>query len=154
MGNVFKTAVFGGFRKKDVIGYLEELGTEKQRQAENSDAVVAQLQQQMEDLKRQPGPEGPAGPAGPAGPQGEPGADGRPGADGKDGSPGADGKDGEPGEDGFSPTVAVADIEGGHRVTIIDKDGAKTFDVMDGPTEDRVIELINEALEVVENGTY
>ena len=47
MGNVFKTAVFGGFRKKDVIGYLEELGTEKQRQAENSDAVLAQLQQQM-----------------------------------------------------------------------------------------------------------
>ena len=83
--------------------------------------VWAQLQQQMENLKRQPGPEGPAGPAGPA---------------------------------GYSPTVAVEDIEGGHRVTITDKDGEKTFDVMDGPTEDRVVELINEALEVVENGTY
>lgn len=36
------------------------------------------------------------------------------------------------GEDGISPTVAVAEIEGGHRVTITDKDGAKSFDVMDG----------------------
>jgi len=53
MGNVFKTAVFGGFRKKDVIGYLEELGAEKQRQTENSDAVVEQLQQQMADHARQ-----------------------------------------------------------------------------------------------------
>lgn len=49
--------------------------------------------------------------------------------DGKDGEPG---KDGNPGKDGVSPVVAVEDIDGGHRVTITDKDGAKTFDVMDG----------------------
>jgi hypothetical protein len=36
------------------------------------------------------------------------------------------------GSDGFSPIVSVKDISGGHRVTITDKEGAKTFDVMDG----------------------
>jgi hypothetical protein len=36
------------------------------------------------------------------------------------------------GEKGYSPTIEVADIEGGHRVTITDIDGVKTFDVMDG----------------------
>jgi hypothetical protein len=116
--------------------------------------VWAQLQQQMEDLKRQPGPEGPAGPEGPEGPAGPAGPAGPEGPAGPAGQPGAPGKDGEPGQDGYSPTVAVINIEGGHRVTITDKGGAKTFDVMDGPTEERVAELINEALEVVENGSY
>lgn len=36
------------------------------------------------------------------------------------------------GKDGISPVVAVEDIDGGHRVTITDKNGAKRFDVMDG----------------------
>lgn len=36
------------------------------------------------------------------------------------------------GKDGISPLVTVADIDGGHRVTITDKDGEKQFDVMDG----------------------
>ena len=36
------------------------------------------------------------------------------------------------GTDGVSPTVAVTDIEGGHRVTVTDVAGAKSFDVMDG----------------------
>lgn len=35
-------------------------------------------------------------------------------------------------QDGISPTVAITDIDGGHRVTITDKDGVKTVDVMDG----------------------
>jgi hypothetical protein len=39
---------------------------------------------------------------------------------------------GEDGDDGFSPTVAVTEIEGGHRVTITDAEGTETFDVMDG----------------------
>lgn len=39
---------------------------------------------------------------------------------------------GEDGEDGVSPTVSVTDITGGHRVTITDASGSKTFDVMDG----------------------
>lgn len=42
---------------------------------------------------------------------------------------GAPGKDGQ---DGHSPTVSVAAIDGGHRVAITDKDGTKSFDVMDG----------------------
>lgn len=37
-----------------------------------------------------------------------------------------------PPEDGISPLVTVSDIDGGHRVTITDKDGEKQFDVMDG----------------------
>ena len=53
------------------------------------------------------------------GPKGDAGADGV-------GIPGADGKD------GISPTVSVAAITGGNRVTITDAEGAKTFDVMDG----------------------
>lgn len=36
------------------------------------------------------------------------------------------------GEGGFSPTIEVSGIEGGHRVTITDVNGTKTFDVMDG----------------------
>lgn len=55
--------------------------------------------------------------------------------DGKDGAPGDKGDPGEPGQpgaDGISPVVTVQDITGGHRVTITDRDGATTFDVMDG----------------------
>lgn len=40
-----------------------------------------------------------------------------------------DGKNGDP---GVSPTVAVSTITGGHRITITDKNGTKTVDVMDG----------------------
>jgi hypothetical protein len=35
-------------------------------------------------------------------------------------------------KDGVSPTVTVTAITGGHRVTITDATGTKTFDVMDG----------------------
>lgn len=45
---------------------------------------------------------------------------------------GATGEAGTKGNDGYSPTVAVADITGGHRVTITDVNGTQTFDVMDG----------------------
>lgn len=51
---------------------------------------------------------------------------------GKDGKDGKDGVNGKDGVDGVSPTVAVADISGGHRVTITDAGGTKSFDVMDG----------------------
>lgn len=36
------------------------------------------------------------------------------------------------GQDGYSPTITVTNITGGHRVSITDADGTKTFDVMDG----------------------
>lgn len=65
----------------------------------------------LESLKGDKGDTGPAGPAGPQGPKGD---------------------TGPAGADGISPVVAVEDIDGGHRVTITDKNGAKQFDVMDG----------------------
>lgn len=36
------------------------------------------------------------------------------------------------GEDAVSPTVAVSNITGGHRITITDKNGTNTIDVMNG----------------------
>lgn len=48
------------------------------------------------------------------------------------GQQGDPGEPGEPGDDGFSPVVSVSDITGGHRVSITDATGTKTFDVMNG----------------------
>ena len=78
---------------------------------------------------------------------------------------GSDGTNGSDGADGVSPTLSVAEITGGHRVSITDVNGTQTFDVMDGQdgqngvdgsgvTEERVLELINTQLGVIENGTY
>lgn len=82
-----------------------------------------------------PGPageQGPPGPEGPQGPQGDPGEPGPPGEAGTNGLQGEPGPAGPPGENGFSPAVSVENIPGGHRVTITDENGPKTFDVMDG----------------------
>ena len=49
-----------------------------------------------------------------------------------DGPQGPAGQDGQPGADGYSPTITVTDITGGHRLTITDKNGTRTVDVMDG----------------------
>lgn len=38
------------------------------------------------------------------------------------------------GKDGFSPIVTITDITGGHRISIRDAVGTKTFDVLDGAT--------------------
>ena len=90
------------------------------------------------------GERGEQGLKGDKGDKGDTGANGKDGADGKNGKDGytpikgfdyfdgKDGVDGVDGADGYSPTVSVGDISGGHRVTITDKDGEKTFDVMDG----------------------
>lgn len=48
------------------------------------------------------------------------------------GEDGVIGKDGEPGEDGVSPSVEVEAISGGHKVTITDATGPKSFEVMNG----------------------
>lgn len=73
--------------------------------------------------------------------KGKDGQDGQPGKDGYtpvkgvdyfDGKDGKDGRDGQPGKDGTSPVVSVATITGGHRITITDKNGTKTVDVLDG----------------------
>lgn len=57
------------------------------------------------------------------------GADGVKGDKGDKGDPG---QDGAKGADGVSPTVEVTEITGGHTVAITDKNGTKTFDVLDG----------------------
>ncbi len=48
----------------------------------------------------------------------------------RDGSP-AGGSMQRP-RDGISPTIAVEDIEGGHRITITDADGEHTVDILNG----------------------
>ena len=85
---------------------------------------------------------------------------------GVNGTNGKDGVNGSDGVDGVSPTLSVAEIAGGHRVTITDVNGTQTFNVMDGQdgqngvdgssgvSEDRVLELINTQLGVIENATY
>lgn len=50
--------------------------------------------------------------------------------------------EGASGKDGFSPIVEVSEIEGGHRVTVTDKDGTETFDVMDGGSPTVAVEDI------------
>ena len=87
------------------------------------------------------GPKGDTGATGAIGPQGPKGDTGETGATGPQGPKGADGTD------GVSPTVTVTDINGGHRVTITDATGTKTFDVMDGAQE--ISEAVKQYL-----GTY
>ena len=60
------------------------------------------------------------------GDKGDKGDTGATGATGPIGNPGSDGKD------GVSPVVTITTITGGHRITITDATGTKTFDVMDG----------------------
>lgn len=85
-----------------------------------------------------PGETGPVGPQGPQGIQGEKGATGETGAtgpagpDGPVGPQGPAGPAGANGTNGFSPLVSVAEITGGHSVTITDETGDNTFNVLDG----------------------
>lgn len=82
---------------------------------------------------------------------------------------GIDGINGSDGANGVSPTITVEAITGGHKVNITDVNGTQSFNVMDGQdgrdgqngadgtsgvSEDRVLELINTQLGVIENGTY
>ena len=91
--------------------------------------------QGMQGPKGETGAQGPQGEKGDKGDQGEKGDKGDQGIQGVQGVQGIQGKKGEPGDpgaDGQSPTVTVTEITGGHRVTITDKNGTKSFDVMDG----------------------
>lgn len=54
------------------------------------------------------------------------------GLQGEKGDQGIPGKDGADGRDGISPTVTITNITGGHRISITDRNGTKTADVMDG----------------------
>lgn len=85
------------------------------------------------------------------GQDGADGLNGRDGVDGKPGTNGSDGKDGVDGTDGVSPTVTITEIDGGHRVSITDATGTKSFDVMDGvspssPSNPSSYELINASI--------
>lgn len=51
---------------------------------------------------------------------------------GDQGEQGETGPAGRDGADGFSPTLVVTTITGGHRITITDKVGTQTVDVLDG----------------------
>lgn len=51
---------------------------------------------------------------------------------GDTGATGPQGPKGDSGTDGISPTVTITPITGGHRITITDKDGEHSADVMDG----------------------
>ena len=65
------------------------------------------------------------------------GVQGEKGDTGETGATGAKGEQGErglTGQDGISPTVTITPITGGHRITITDKDGEHSVDVMDGTT--------------------
>ena len=99
------------------------------------------------------GPKGDTGDTGPQGPKGDTGATGATGPQGpkgdtgETGATGPQGPKGADGTDGVSPTVTVIDINGGHRVTITDATGTKTFDVMDGAQE--ISEAVKQYL-----GTY
>lgn len=99
------------------------------------------------------GPQGPIGPIGPAGadgvtgPQGPAGVDGADGATGPQGPIGPEGPQGPigltgpegpagaDGADGFSPTITVVPITGGHTITVTDKNGSRSFDVLDGQAD-------------------
>lgn len=75
---------------------------------------------------------GPQGPRGEKGDTGEKGDVGETGPQGKPGEAGPKGETGAPGKDGVSPTLSISSITGGHRITITDAAGSKSFDVKDG----------------------
>ena len=66
------------------------------------------------------------------GDKGDKGDTGEQGQKGETGDAGPQGKKGDTGPAGVSPEVTIEQIDGGHRVTITDAQGTKTFDVMDG----------------------
>lgn len=78
------------------------------------------------------GEKGDPGPQGEKGDRGETGPRGPQGDMGKTGAQGPQGVKGDPGQDGVSPILTISTISGGHRITIADADGSKSFDVKDG----------------------
>lgn len=95
-------------------------------------AAGSQGKQGIQGPKGDPGEAGPQGKQGIQGPKGDPGAQGATGPQGPKGETGAAGPAGKNGADGVSPTVTTQAISGGTRVTITDKAGQKSFDVLNG----------------------
>lgn len=105
------------------------------------------------------GPQGPQGVQGIQGPQGvqgekgETGAQGIQGERGETGLQGPKGETGAKGDPGVSPTVATSAISGGHRVTVTDAEGSRSFDVMDGDATDAPVQDVQiDGTSIVENG--
>ena len=91
--------------------------------------------QGIQGVQGETGPEGPKGDPGETGPRGEKGETGERGPQGKAGQQGPKGEKGDTGtngKDGISPTLSVTPISGGHRISITDATGSKSFDVIDG----------------------
>lgn len=78
------------------------------------------------------GIQGERGEKGETGPKGDTGETGPQGPKGDSGDKGEIGPQGIPGNNGVSPILTVSSISGGHRITITDADGSKSFDVKDG----------------------
>lgn len=88
------------------------------------------------------------------------------------GSKGEKGDKGDPGDNGISPVISVTEIPGGHRISITDAEGTKTFDIADGsdaavtvdsrlsdssenPVENKVITAaLSEFAPVAKSGSY
>lgn len=66
------------------------------------------------------------------------------------GQPGKDGANGKDGKDGFSPTIAVEEIEGGNRLTVTDKNGTQTVDILNGEQGESNLQVTN----MVSNGNF
>lgn len=95
---------------------------EAQDTAQEAKAVADEIKSNAESgmYNGKDGLQGPQGPQGPAG------------KDGAQGQIGPKGQKGDAGEDGVSPAVSVNKVSDGHEITITDKSGAHTFDVLDG----------------------
>ncbi len=52
MGKVFRTSAFGGFKKKDVITYLESLAKEKLSRSADADSEIVRLEKQGIELEQ------------------------------------------------------------------------------------------------------
>lgn len=78
------------------------------------------------------GIQGERGEKGETGPKGDTGETGPQGPKGDSGDKGEIGPQGIPGNNGVSPILTISTISGGHRITITDADGSKSFDVKDG----------------------
>ena len=83
----------------------------------------------LASLKGEKGDKGDKGDTGEQGPKGDTGSEGPQGPAGKDG---ANGKDGADGSDGYSPTATVEQTDTGAIITITDKNGTTTANVLNG----------------------
>ncbi len=53
MGKLFRKALFGGFRKKDVITYLENTAAQRKEEQQTQEGTLRELNAQTDDLRQQ-----------------------------------------------------------------------------------------------------